>query len=217
VSFYKLYTTDENYLMATSYAFDIYFSKLRMYNFSVTNQKQILQCSKFYEDKKQLKSFTQVEKFEYLTLVRFYDASLSFITNMANKYKQEIEYIELDNFIDQFKSINKDFQLTNDEMVKIFKKQFDVVDFEGTLKISLESFFTFFSKKLSVKISVDDYLNVSLKALIDLIGNIEASLKAMFQLHSIKGILYFTEFDAIFKKIFAKSENKWKTLEYFRY
>jgi len=186
---------------------------MRRFNFSNINKRYVLHSSKFIEDKKPIKNLSLVEKFELLTLVRFYDNSLSFVNLIAKEYKKNIENYDISNFIDNFASQNKDFNLTNEEIIEIFRNNFIVTEDK---KINLESFFNFFSRKFSIKISVEDFLNISLKGLILLFGTIESKLENYFTMHAAKGMIYYTEFNLIFKIIFAKSENKWKTLEYFR-
>jgi len=169
--------------------------------------------SRYYEDKKQLKTLNLQEKFELLTLVRFYDSSLNFITTIAKEYKNGVEFMDISSFIANYNSLNKDFNFTDEDNLKIWKNHF-IVNNENM--INLESFFNFFSRKFSIKINVDDYLNISLKGFTLLFGTIESKLKNFFNMYAVKGMIYYTQFDIIFKNIFEKSENKWKTLEYFR-
>lgn len=218
-SFYKIFTTKETYIINTAFAFDIYFRKLRIFNLSNLNKKELLHNSKFYEDKEILKHLSNQEKFELLTIVRFYDGSISFVTEIAKKYKENIEYLDLENFLHNYRSLNKDFNLSETENLEIFKKYFRITFSESStvLQIQLESFFNFFNKKFSIKIPIDDFLNISLKSFIKLYDIIETQLKQLFDINAQKGMLFYTNFDAIIQNIFKNTDNRWKTMEYFTY
>ena len=177
--------------------------KLRKFELSTMNRDNILYASKFYEDKTLIKILSLRQRFEYLVLIRFFEHSTSFLASIEKEHK--------------------DFNLKEEEIKEICQNHFSIYselkdeDEEEMIEvIDLYTFFEFYHKRMDAKILVTDFMDISLDYMIKLYNEIEIKLINLYQRFANQNLLFYTEFDAAMKKIFANSENKWKSLEYFR-
>ena len=83
----------------------------------------------------------------------------------------------------------------------------------------LDSFFEFFANnKLTFKISIFEYLDISLNYLVHTFNVLEKKICKVYEDYDItkKGIIKYKDFEYIFTQLFGGFENLWKINEYFK-
>ena len=128
-------------------------------------------------------------KFDLLCLTNIKDKSFLFVDKLINQYKQGIEYICLKTIIEQFKLINKEYNINDYEAKRIIDKYFVI---EGN-KLYLESFVEFYNNKhLSFKLNMSEYIDFTLNVLTKIYNQIEEFVLIQCKIIDYNNLGYLT-------------------------
>jgi hypothetical protein len=224
ISFVKLFDSFESYdsyhknspFISTDLCFEIYSQKLNNFNFQLETKDKIIKMTKVTDINNKYIYLNEVKKFDYFTLIRFYNKSEIFIGDLFKDYKESKKTKEkLDNFIEPFTIPNKDFCLNNQQVENIFRRCFKI----NEEFINLDEFFTFFTKKYTFSIRISDFIEICYNNAIDVFNAVEKRLEKLFLEYDSRknGMMYFKDFEPMMHKIldFKTKDNKWKINDYF--
>jgi hypothetical protein len=221
LSFYKLFQEDGyTFLMNTDICFEIFHTKLNIFNLVNHTCDSLIKSSKFYEANNNELSETEFSyeaKMDIFLLTKFLNKSFLFVNDIIYEYKEnQIQYMDSVKFISQFQVANKEFSnfQSPEKIIRIFERNFIV----KSGNIHLESFIHFYLKKLYCKINISDYLETSISTLIYIFSQIEKKISHLFDIvdYKRKEIIFYKEFEELLYKILNPSDLKWKLNDYFK-
>jgi hypothetical protein len=159
-----------------------------------------------------------------------YNRSFIFINDIISDFKVgSVTEMYIDKFIDNFLIANKEFsQLTEQLVIENLKRNFLITKTSKikselhinkyNLQINLNSFFSFFVKKLKLKIKISEFLEITLNTLIFIYENLEKQIIKIYDYADTKrqGYITLREFEEMISRSFSGVTNKWQLLEYFK-
>jgi hypothetical protein len=204
------------FFMNTELCFEIFHAKLREYK-SLANETKyaLLRSTKFTINDKDQKNVKEEKIYEYMLVNRFYSKAYVFLNEMLDGYRNNGKNLEnLQRFYEPFSFCNKEFNISKEEFSSIFHRNFKIIG----ENIDLDHFFTFFeNKKFTFKIKNDDFIELSLNAIINEHSFLNNKLNVLFDLVDMKkkGVIFLKEFEELMSKIFINIDTRWKNNEYF--
>jgi len=203
--------------MPTYQCFDIYHSKFKEFQLIKENKDILLKYSTLFEDEKEMKTVDKETKLYIFNLSRFLSKSNYFIHEIIVDYNQNTrKTIGLSELYQMFCSIIMDIEVSEHDFQKIVSRllKFDI----NNKTIDLESIIEFHDQKLMLKVKVQDYLELSLKSVLNLFNMLEKVVNGIFDQYDIKRseIMSFKEFQSCLIQTLKLNENEWKINEYFQ-
>jgi len=245
VSFYRLFDQDyQSYLLNGEDSFEIYFMNLNHFRFVYSLKYDILQRTKLFINgkeqnlnnlaltKKTQRSFNLTRKmnttnssainvseeqlkFDILLLAKFYHRSYIVINNLYLDFKNGKNFVDLTDLVDQFKIVNKEFEMSVRDIEDLFERHFNI----DRRQLLIESFIEFFqNKSFSMKINLSEFVELTLNKLVLLFTEMERLVIKAYEMVDLtgEGFLNLRGFEkAISKIIYISEKNHWKMSKYF--
>ena len=216
VSFYKLFEEKEStMLMGFDISLDILKTKFGNYFIHITNIEKLLRKCELYKNDKELDNQGLESKKDVFFLQRYYEKSIYSFEILLNDFKTNSKTQE--NYLmiaEQIMIANKDYDINLFQIVDIIKRNFTLYD----NKIQLESFLNYFVNKFALKIQINDFIQITVEALILIYSDLDKIAQKMWDNADTKrdGYIFFKEFESVMLVFLKNSENKWKITEYFK-
>lgn len=178
-------------------------------SFMVSNKKlNVTNNTNFNLNEEQL-------KLDILMLVKFIHRSAIKIDQMYSDYSQGKNYFPLSELTHQFSLVNKEFEMTVKETEELFDRHFVC---EKNLLL-IESFVEYFqNKKITFKIKLKDFIEITLEKLVQLFNGMEDYIFKSYNSIDVanEGFLNSRNFEKAIKKIsYINDKNNWKISKYF--
>ena len=170
------------------------------------------QCGVFVENKEI--TIKDDKKSQLYILTRFLEKSNSFIKELVDKYKVDDKgSIEIKIIVEKIVLANTEVNIKEIEALSIIKSIFSC---SGAL-LTLESFFKNIEKKYTFEIKVMDFLDVTLKAIINVYHFYENNIANCFDSHDIKKDEYlnFKAFKQALLAILGGNDRIWNMSDFF--
>jgi len=218
-SFFKLFKLEMSEInIPIESCLDIFTAtKLKYFELSTILLRKLVSNTYYTSNGKSLNSLSYKKKLEVLLLNRFYtnQTSLSLFNKLSNKYKEGEKTSNIEEILDRFLLINKDFNFTKKQVIEILKNNFEVEDNE----VNLEQFIHFFVDKKSLLIKAEVFINLVLEELNTIFNDLVAALTKCFLKEDteLSNMISFKNFEkAIQSLIKLDTNNKYKVSSYFK-
>lgn len=204
-------------MITTHQCFEIYFSKFKEFQLIKENKDNLLRISTLYEDEKELKTVDKETKFYIFNLSRFLSKSNYFIHEIIVDFSQnKRKTIYFSELYQLFCSVINDLEVPEHEFLKLVTRllKYDI----NNKTIDLESIIDFHDQKLMLKMKVQEFLEMSLKSVINLLSLLEKVINNIFDQYDVKRneIMFFKEFQICLIQTLKINENEWKINQYFQ-